>query len=168
MTPWLFLLSAPEQAGTEPLPEILARAGHPVTVVVTDDFVVDAVVRAFTAPGVVGEAVNVGAIEANDASDTTGIGIELDEDKVAGYAEEFARKGSLAWLMVFGFFLGFSTVIAEPALIAVAAQAAIPHDLKSNSSAPKLLTPSMRRSIWRRRHSAPRSANRLKRPVVVS
>ncbi|GAA1866407.1 hypothetical protein [Myceligenerans crystallogenes] len=44
MTPWLFLLSSPEQPGGEPLPELLARAGHPVTVVVTDDFVVDAVV----------------------------------------------------------------------------------------------------------------------------
>ena len=37
----------------------------------------------------------------------------------------FARKGSLSLLMVFGFFLGFSAVIAEPALIAVAEQAEI-------------------------------------------
>ena len=34
-----------------------------------------------------------------------------------------ARRGSLILLMVFGFTLGFSTVIAEPALIAVAEQA---------------------------------------------
>lgn len=45
MTSWLFLLGSAEQSGAEPLPELVARAGHPVTVVVTDDFVVDAVVR---------------------------------------------------------------------------------------------------------------------------
>jgi hypothetical protein len=38
-------------------------------------------------------------------------------------SNEFARKGSLPWLIFFGFSLGFSTVIAEPALIAVAQQA---------------------------------------------
>ncbi len=36
----------------------------------------------------------------------------------------FARKGSLAWLLVFGFALGFSTTVAEPALIAVSQKAA--------------------------------------------
>ena len=36
----------------------------------------------------------------------------------------FARKGSLAWLVIFAFALGFGTTIAEPALIAVAAEAA--------------------------------------------
>jgi hypothetical protein len=36
----------------------------------------------------------------------------------------FARKGSLAWLILFAFALGFGTTIAEPALIAVAAEAA--------------------------------------------
>ena len=40
-------------------------------------------------------------------------------------SDEFAAKGSLPWLMVFGFCMGFSTVIAEPALIAVALQAEI-------------------------------------------
>jgi hypothetical protein len=40
-------------------------------------------------------------------------------------SNEFAAKGSLPWLMVFGFFMGFSTVIAEPALIAVAHQAEV-------------------------------------------
>jgi len=35
----------------------------------------------------------------------------------------FARKGSLPLLMAFGFCLGFSAVVAEPALIAVASQA---------------------------------------------
>ncbi|MCK7576050.1 MAG: DUF1538 domain-containing protein [Chromatiales bacterium] len=38
-------------------------------------------------------------------------------------SNEFAKKGSLLWLMVFGFCLGFAAVIAEPALIAVASQA---------------------------------------------
>jgi len=39
-------------------------------------------------------------------------------------AYAFARKGSLAWLLAFAFALGFSTTIAEPALIAVAGEAA--------------------------------------------
>ena len=39
-------------------------------------------------------------------------------------AEAFAFKGSLFWLLAFGFGLGFSTTIAEPALIAVTKQAA--------------------------------------------
>ncbi len=38
-------------------------------------------------------------------------------------ADAFAAKGSLPWLMIFGFWIGFSAVIAEPALIAVAEQA---------------------------------------------
>ncbi len=39
-------------------------------------------------------------------------------------AYAFARKGSLLWLMAFAFALGFGTTVAEPALIAVAAEAA--------------------------------------------
>jgi hypothetical protein len=39
-------------------------------------------------------------------------------------AYAFARKGSLAWLLVFAFALGFGTTVAEPALIAIAAEAA--------------------------------------------
>ena len=39
-------------------------------------------------------------------------------------AYAFARKGSLAWLSLFAFALGFGTTIAEPALIAVADEAA--------------------------------------------
>lgn len=39
-------------------------------------------------------------------------------------AHALARKGSLFWLMTFSFALGFSTTIAEPALIAVADEAA--------------------------------------------
>lgn len=39
-------------------------------------------------------------------------------------AYAFARKGSLWWLLVFAFCLGFGTTIAEPALIAVADKAA--------------------------------------------
>jgi len=38
-------------------------------------------------------------------------------------AHGFARKGSLFWLLVFAFALGFGTTVAEPALIAVAAEA---------------------------------------------
>jgi len=39
-------------------------------------------------------------------------------------AHAFARKGSLGWLLAFAFCLGFGTTVAEPALIAVAAEAA--------------------------------------------
>ncbi len=39
-------------------------------------------------------------------------------------AYAFARKGSLRWLCAFAFCLGFATTAAEPALIAVAEQAA--------------------------------------------
>ncbi len=39
-------------------------------------------------------------------------------------ATSFARKGSLFWLIAFAFALGFGTTVAEPALIAVAAEAA--------------------------------------------
>ncbi|BEI22489.1 DUF1538 domain-containing protein [Vibrio fluvialis] len=38
-------------------------------------------------------------------------------------AQAFARKGSLFWLLVFAFCLGFGTTIAEPALTAVAEEA---------------------------------------------
>ncbi|UCD12351.1 MAG: DUF1538 domain-containing protein [Nitrospinaceae bacterium] len=41
-----------------------------------------------------------------------------------GMAEAFAKRGSLFWLMMFAFSLGFGTTIAEPALIAVAGKAA--------------------------------------------
>jgi hypothetical protein len=39
-------------------------------------------------------------------------------------AHALARKGSVAWLVAFAFLLGFGTSIAEPALIAVAGEAA--------------------------------------------
>lgn len=39
-------------------------------------------------------------------------------------AYAFARKGSLFWLLTFAFCLGFGTTVAEPALIAIAQEAA--------------------------------------------
>ena len=39
-------------------------------------------------------------------------------------AQALTRKGSLFWLLVFAFTLGFSTTVAEPALIAIAKEAA--------------------------------------------
>jgi hypothetical protein len=39
-------------------------------------------------------------------------------------ANALAQKGSVFWLVVFAFLLGFGTTIAEPALIAIAAEAA--------------------------------------------
>lgn len=39
-------------------------------------------------------------------------------------AHAFARKGSVPWLLLFAFALGFGTTVAEPALIAVADEAA--------------------------------------------
>ncbi|WP_240732753.1 DUF1538 domain-containing protein [Halioglobus maricola] len=38
-------------------------------------------------------------------------------------ATAFARKGSVTWLVIFAFALGFGTTVAEPALIAVAEEA---------------------------------------------
>jgi len=40
-------------------------------------------------------------------------------------AHAFARKGSVSWLLLFAFALGFGTTVAEPALIAVADEAAV-------------------------------------------
>jgi ABC-type uncharacterized transport system permease subunit len=39
-------------------------------------------------------------------------------------AWDFARKGSLSWLLLFAFALGFGTTVAEPALIKIADEAA--------------------------------------------
>jgi len=39
-------------------------------------------------------------------------------------AHAFAQKGSVMWLLIFAFCLGFGTTVAEPALIAVAAESA--------------------------------------------
>ncbi len=39
-------------------------------------------------------------------------------------ADAFVRKGSLIWLLLFAFSLGFGTTVAEPALIAVSGEAA--------------------------------------------
>ena len=39
-------------------------------------------------------------------------------------AVAFARKGSLVWMLLFGFGLGFTTTVAEPALIAITQEAA--------------------------------------------
>ncbi len=41
-----------------------------------------------------------------------------------GLAHSLAHKGSLFWLIAFAFVLGFGTTVAEPALIAVATEAA--------------------------------------------
>jgi hypothetical protein len=41
-----------------------------------------------------------------------------------GIAHSLAGKGSVFWLVTFAFVLGFGTTVAEPALIAVAAEAA--------------------------------------------
>ena len=42
-----------------------------------------------------------------------------------GLAIDFAKKGSLFWLLLFAFTIGFSTTVAEPALIAIANKASI-------------------------------------------
>jgi len=41
-----------------------------------------------------------------------------------GLAREFARNGSLKWVLAFGFLIGFGTTIAEPALVVIANKAA--------------------------------------------
>lgn len=54
-------------------------------------------------------------------------------------SNEFARKGSLPLLMIFGFCLGFAAVVAEPALIAVADQAEIISEGRINGLTLRLL-----------------------------
>lgn len=39
-------------------------------------------------------------------------------------AQALAKKGSIVWLLIFAFLLGFATTVAEPALIAIAGEAA--------------------------------------------
>lgn len=53
------------------------------------------------------------------------IGLEMGLFPIGeAMAHAFARKGSVVWLLIFAFALGFGTTVAEPALIAVAAEAA--------------------------------------------
>jgi hypothetical protein len=53
-------------------------------------------------------------------------GLELGIFPVGeGLAIDFAKKGSVFWLLLFAFTIGFSTTIAEPALIAIAEKAAV-------------------------------------------
>ncbi|RLK51064.1 uncharacterized protein DUF1538 [Alkalispirillum mobile] len=54
-------------------------------------------------------------------------------------SNEFAKRGSLPLLMVFGFCLGFAAVIAEPALIAVAEQAEVISEGRVNAFTLRLL-----------------------------
>lgn len=54
-------------------------------------------------------------------------------------SNEFAKKGSLVLLMLFGFSLGFAAVIAEPALIAVADQAEVISEGRVNAFTLRLL-----------------------------
>lgn len=54
------------------------------------------------------------------------LGLELGLFPIGeAMAHAFARKGSVIWLLIFSFCLGFGTTIAEPALMAVAEEAAI-------------------------------------------
>lgn len=53
------------------------------------------------------------------------IGLEMGLFPIGeSLAQAFARKGSVTWLLIFAFALGFGTTVAEPALIAVANEAA--------------------------------------------
>lgn len=54
-------------------------------------------------------------------------------------SNQFAKRGSLVLLMVFGFSLGFAAVVAEPALIAVASQAETISEGRVNSWTLRLL-----------------------------
>ena len=54
-------------------------------------------------------------------------------------ATAFARKGSLFWLILFAFCLGFGTTVAEPALIAVSAEAAVDGESRAATTAEVVL-----------------------------
>ncbi|MCG3728957.1 DUF1538 domain-containing protein [Vibrio cincinnatiensis] len=67
-------------------------------------------------------------------------GLELSIFPVGkSLANQFARRGSLPILLCFGFAMGFSAVIAEPALIAVAEQAQVISDGRINGLTLRLL-----------------------------
>lgn len=67
-------------------------------------------------------------------------GLELSIFPVGkSLANQFARRGSLPILLGFGFAMGFSAVIAEPALIAVAEQAQLISDGRINGLTLRLL-----------------------------
>jgi uncharacterized membrane protein (DUF2068 family) len=73
---------------------------------------------------------NLGNLLAGFASVTLGLslfirGLEMGLFPIGeSMAYAFARKGGLFWLLAFSFALGFGTTVAEPALIAVAREAA--------------------------------------------
>lgn len=73
---------------------------------------------------------NMGSIVAGTAMVVIGLtlfihGLEMGLFPIGeSMAFAFARKGSVMWLLIFAFALGFGTTVAEPALIAVAAEAA--------------------------------------------
>ncbi len=53
------------------------------------------------------------------------LGLEIGIFPVGeGLATEFARKGSIRWILLFAFLIGFGTTIAEPALVVIADKAA--------------------------------------------
>ena len=54
-------------------------------------------------------------------------------------AHNFVKRGSLPWLLLFSFTLGFGTTVAEPALIAVSAGAAASLALSSSNSVMSIL-----------------------------
>ncbi|MCA1805836.1 MAG: DUF1538 domain-containing protein [Xanthomonadaceae bacterium] len=56
-----------------------------------------------------------------------------------GLSNAFAKRGSLPLLLAFGFALGFSAVIAEPALIAVAGQAELISEGRVNALTLRLI-----------------------------
>ena len=60
-------------------------------------------------------------------------------------AHALARKGSLFWLLTFAFLLGFSTTVAEPALIAVSAEAA---DIAARSNLISSTDAALRSYAW--------------------
>ena len=83
------------------------------------------------------QTVIVGTVPDNLASILTGLlivavglalfirGLELGIFPIGeNLAIDFAKKGSLFWLLLFAFTIGFSTTVAEPALIAIADKAA--------------------------------------------
>jgi hypothetical protein len=73
---------------------------------------------------------NLGAVVVGLACVTLGLALFIRGLEMALFpigeslANAFARKGSLGWLLLFAFGLGFGTTVAEPALIAVCEEAA--------------------------------------------
>lgn len=109
---------------------LAVQLGRDVLGAVRDLLPIIAVVTFFQAVILRQPLPNLGTIAAGAVMVVLGLalfirGLELGLFPIGeSMAHGFARKGSIIWLVLFAFALGFGTTVAEPALIAIAGEAA--------------------------------------------